>query len=180
MFIEIAETSDYKKLIKSGEPTEEQCSEVWEEIIQKNGINSGNHGYSNYLNDAQAYAGMLCEYLFMRSALTKLLHVIDYQLIKDCESIFGYKFALDNSAAYAQSLYTVSRRVDSIATRIKMHQNKMSAQATVSKSGGSSFNEALAVLIDAFKVDFRDDITLAKYNELVKIIRHKNKHGNRT
>jgi hypothetical protein len=179
LFIEIAETSDYRKLIKRGEPTDEQCSEVWEEIVQRNGLNSGNHGYSNYLNDAQTYGGLLSEYLFMRSALTKLLYVIDYQLIKTCESLFGYTFALDSSESYAQSLFSVSRRVDSLATRIKMHQNKMRAQAEVSKSGGSSFNEALAVLIDAFKVDFRDDITLAKYNELVKILKQRNR-GNRT
>jgi len=117
--------------------------------------------------------------LFMRSALTKLLYVIDYQLIKYCEKNFGYRFALTSTEDYAQSLFAVSRRVDSLATRIKMHQNKMQAASTVQQSGKSSFHEAIAVLIDAFKVDFRDDITLAKYNELVKILKQKHKHGNR-
>jgi len=179
MFIEVAETSDYKKLIKRGEPTEDQCAEAWENIIQRNGQNSGNQGYNNHLNDANTYTALLSEYLFMRSALTKLLYVIDYQLIKYCEKNFGYRFALTSTEDYAQSLFAVSRRVDSLATRIKMHQNKMQAASTVQQSGKSSFHEAIAVLIDAFKVDFRDDITLAKYNELVKILKQRHKHGNR-
>lgn len=169
IFIDIAQTSEYTKLVKQGIAGDDECAEAWEAIVKKNADVTGNLGYSGYFNDAMAYADMLSEYLFMRAALTKLLYVIDYPLIQMVRDK-GYVIDLDNSQKYADSLYATSRRVDNIATRIKMHYNRM-ALNTVGKTEGGGFDEAMSNLNLALGFVETDNITLARYNEYCKMIK---------
>jgi len=175
LFIEIAESGDYRRLVLSGNPTDDQCLEAWEKIVEENGRHCGNNGYSNYLEDVRYYATMLWEYLFMRSAMTKLIYVKDYSLIVQIREL-GYDFKMET---YMDSIYSISRKVDAITTRIKMHQNKMALYATVDQRG-NSFAETIVNLNMNLGWEVSDDITLAKYNEYCKTLKRNNKHGNRT
>jgi hypothetical protein len=177
IFIDVAQTSEYVKVVKNGQATAEQCMEAWEAIVKRNADVTGNMGYNGYLNETFVYADMLSEYLFMRAALTKLLYVIDYPLIQEVRDK-GYSIDLGEqddtaqarSQKYADSLYATSRQVDNIATRIKMHYNKM-ALNTVDKSEGGGFDETIANLNMAIGFVETDNITLARYNEYCKMIK---------
>lgn len=164
----MAETGDYRKLVKKEPATDEACMEAWEDIVKKNGENTGNNSYSSYFSDAVQYGQLLSEYLFMRAALTKLLYVIDFDLIQKVRDL-SYTINLENSQRYADSLYATSRQVDNLATRIKMQYNRM-ALNTVDKTGGG-FDEAIVNLNMALGMEVNDNITLARYNEYCKIIK---------
>lgn len=169
LFIDVAETSGYQKLVRTGLATDDECMEAWENIVRENSEKTGSNSYSSYFNDTVQYSQLLSEYLFMRAALTKLLYVIDFDLIQKVRE-FGYMINLSNSQAYADSLYATSRRVDNLATRIKMQYNRM-ALNTVDKSEGGGFDETIANLNMAIGFVETDNITLARYNEYCKTLK---------
>lgn len=145
--------------------------EAWEAIVKRNSESAGNNSYSTYFEDTVQYSRLLGEYLFMRAALTKLLYMIDFELIKQVRD-FGYVIELDSTQKYADSLYATSRRVDNLATRIRMQYNRM-ALNTVDKSGGG-FDEAIVNLNLALGMEVNDNITLARYNEYCKLVKKRN------
>jgi hypothetical protein len=190
LFLEIVASHDYKRILKSGEASDDQCQEMWETIVQQHNYHNGNQEFFNYISHLRAYKDLLERYNTVKSSLMVLLFTIDTPTIEFLNKS-GYRIETKTQELFEESLRKAFIKSDNINSKLKQKFNQIQnfneglvskKENEVGKSTG--FEEKLAEL--SFEVGFSVDetITLARYNEYVKIINKRNgtgkkRHNNR-
>jgi len=96
LYLEIAASNDYKRLVISGKATDQERLQAWERIIQKNYEVNGGFDYLNYKDTLQAYGRLVAEYNLIRCYLIKLVFLVDNDYIAFLGER-GYKIKTANS-----------------------------------------------------------------------------------
>lgn len=137
------------------------------------------------------YGQLMAEYNITKASILKLIvinlevgivfiegnkvFVRDDELIEELKSN-GYKIDITDALKYAESLNNALRRCDNLISRLKMKSNEINKMMS-DRDGGSeqpTFDSIMAFLYSQFP-HVPEDITLSRYNELVKILKERNK-----
>lgn len=174
LYLEIAASLDFKRLILKGKAKESELMEAWELIIRKNYEVNGGFDYINYCDLIDGYNSLLSDYNYVRATLIQLMFVVDDNYIEELRNK-GYKIDTSDSIKYAESIAAALRRSENLITRLKMKSNEISEM--IGRDGGSSpasFEEIMAGLSLALKFAVPEDIKLSRFNEYKKIITERN------
>ena len=171
----ITATGNFRLLIKSGIATASACLFQWEKIIQDNEKARGNQEYTAFLKLYKAYNRLLNEFNAVKSHLLILCYMIDYEAVRYCRSK-GYAISLDNSAAYADSIAKAMRKSDNLITKLTLKKNEL-LKMQRGEGGGKmqSFESLMANMSFELGYTLPDNITLARFNEYVKIMERQHK-----
>jgi hypothetical protein len=156
--------------------------EVWEEIVRKNCIANGVHEYTNYISALRSHALLVNDYISIKAHLIKLSYVVDEQSIEYLKAK-GYVVDKSSTEAYTTSLVSALKKRENLMTRINMKKKELERIALQHKSGDGDrgIEEILATVSFQIGFSLSDDITLARFNEYVKIIKvqqtESQKHG---
>lgn len=183
MFFEIVETSEFKKLLKSGEATEDECHEKWELLVQKHNYFNGNQEYSNYISHLRGYRDLLQRYNTIKSSLSVLLFTIDTPVIQYLKSE-GYVIDLTNQEKFERSLELAFNKSDNLNSKIKSKFNQiqnfndnLQTKREEQNENKTTLEQKLASLSFELGFPVAEDIKLARYNEYIKIINKRNGSG---
>ncbi len=183
---------DFKRLIVSGEASDIDCAKQWDLIVQKNNQANGGYDYLNYIDLMQGYGRFMADYNFVRASLLELIRlnlevgivfmegneifVQDEDIISDLKKR-GYKIDTTDANTFCESINNAMHRVEHLITRMKMKANEINAMVS-EKNGGSqetvTFDSIMAFLYSQFP-NVPEDITLSRYNEMIKVLKLKHK-----
>lgn len=172
LYLEIAGSNEYQRLVISGKATDHECLQAWERIIQKNYEVNGGFDYLNYKDTLQAYGRLVAEYNLIRCYLIKLVFMVDNDYIAFL-SERGYKIKTTNSIEYAESINACLIRSENLITRITMKANELKEYIKESSGEVTTFEGIMAGLSMALGFEVKDDITLLRFNEYKKLINKK-------
>lgn len=178
LYVEITDSGNIESLCYKGLPNKEKCAEIWEDIVKKSAEINGNFEFDNYFEAYQNYSIALSDYLFIRACLLKFwfkgLYKKDLPLIEKLKAR-GFVIDLTEREKYKVSLIKATKKVRSLITKIL---NKKSEFEEFNKKGEkkekekTSFDSIMAALTFQWPgTGITDDITLARYNECVKILK---------
>ena len=186
--MEIIKDGEVKKLIVSGEATEQVCAEQWENIVRKNYETNGGYDYLNYVDIMSEYGFLIAEYISVKTKLLKLItlnleigivfmggnetFVQDEQIIAELKDE-GYRIDTSSADKYAETISIGLRRVDNLLNRMKMKSDELDEMVS-DQDQEVSFDSIMAFLYSQFP-HVPEDVTLSRYNELVKIVKQRNK-----
>lgn len=178
MFIDIADTGDYGKLIVEGSAATDETFEAWEKIIEESSKVNGNNGYRSYFDNIKHYNKLLRDFNLIKSALSILYFEVDTDLINFLKTK-GYNINTSGRMAYENSLNASMLKSNNLITRIEMRYKEIIKATEQSKGSNqsASFESMMANLNYSLNLVETDNITLARYNEYMKIIRLKNKES---
>lgn len=173
LFLQIAETGCYELLAKTPQPIDD-CYQHWESIVEKQNELSGSREFRNILDHRKAYNRLLNEYNWIKAALIVLCFTVDIDRIKELRKR-GYNIKVSSQDDYVQSINANFRKVESLVTRINMKYKQIEMlQKTSEAVKTPTFEQLMAGLIfNKYPVD--DNITLARYIELKKLIEEQNR-----
>ncbi len=175
LYYDIIEKNNVEALQLSGRTNIERCTEEWERIVAKNAKENNNREYEIFLTANKEYAAFAGEHVIVHAMLIKLAYIVDKDAIAYLKKK-GYKIVMTKGDdAYAQSLIDAQAKAKGIVTKLRMKRNEI---ASFNKEDGpkrpvGNFQTAMANLIANLKTDVRDDITLARYNEYIKILKQR-------
>ncbi len=174
LYLEIAASLDFKRLVINGKARESELVEAWEFIIRKNYEVNGGFDYINYCDLIDGYNSLLSDYNYVRATLIQLMFVVDDNYIEELRNK-GYRIDTTDSLKYAESISNALRRSENLITRMKMKSNEISDM--IGRDGGSkgaTFEEIMAGLSLALKFAVPEDIKLSRFNEYKKMISERN------
>lgn len=174
VYLEIAENLDLSLLILSGEPSEEQLQTTWKDIIVSSTRANGNMEYDYQLNMVISYRNLLKEYNTIRAVLTKLMFVIDDELISILTKK-RYKIDTSYSSKYWESLTASWKRCDNMSTRlgIMMSQIKAEFKEKNNSSQHETMEEVLGSISYGIGFNVEDNVTLARFNKYKHLLKKK-------
>jgi len=177
------------KLIVTGKASIDDCSKQWDAIIQKNYETNGGYEYMNYVDLMKEYGYLMYEYNFVKCCLLKLITLNqevgivfmpgEQNFVQDDEIIaelldHGYKINTTGANAFCQSINSALIRVDGLANRMKLKAAEIIEMMDGSEKEPASFDSIMAFLSSQFP-HVPEDITLSRYNEMIKVLKKKNK-----
>lgn len=153
--------------------------EAWEEIVRRNCIANEIHEYKNYLDALKSHALLVNQYITDKAHINKLIlpvfgsGKIDMSSIEYLKSK-GYVIDTSSKENYVSSLKVALSKRENLMTRINMKKKEIEKIALQQKANGEekSLEQILAALSFQLGFPVTDDITLARYNEYNKIVRH--------
>lgn len=155
----------------------EKCADKWEEIVVANARANNTFEYDNYLDKHKTYALLIHEYVTVKAMLTKLTFSVDMDAINWLNKR-GYKIVIskgpDRNKLYEDSLMAAIRKSDNLVTKTTMKANELK-QFQTHHGQIESFEQIMANIIFHSKMNLPDDITLARYNAIKKLINQQNK-----
>lgn len=167
-FVEIIDTGDVRKLLKSGTATNEECSAAWDAIVAENDRVAGGYKYLNYLNLVKDYARLFSQYLGVKATLTALQFRVDDADINWLKS-FGYVIDTGSSNSYVESIQRADQKSKNLLNRMSLKLNELNVDRVKGVSTPSSFDFIMANISESLGREISDEITLARYNEYCKI-----------
>lgn len=151
----------------------EKCVDAWELIVDKNSKANNSFDYINYIEKYRSYSLLLNEYITVKAMLTKLAFSIDVDIIAWLNKK-GYKISItEGNSKYEECLVNAIRKSDNLVTKTVMKANELRALQDKRGNTNGSFESVIADLIFSLGFEVKDDITLARYNELKKLIKRK-------
>jgi len=183
LFLEIAETSDYKKLLISGEASAEDCAEQYEKIVEQHNYHNGNHDHLNYLSHLKSYRDLLLKFNTVRECILYLTRAIDHDIIAWLKTQ-GYPIDISCQSKFEKTFAAALNKSNNINSKLKQKWNQIQnfnqalmerQQAYNGAAGG--IEERLATLSFNLGFSVDENITLARYNEYVKIINKQHGSG---
>jgi hypothetical protein len=186
LFLDIAQTNDYKKILVSGDASVDVCEEHWEKIVEQHNYHSGNYDHLNYLSHVLAYLNLFRKYNTVRENLTLLLLVIDMPAIEYLRKE-GYSIVMNKGQeAYEKSIAAAFNKSNNLNSKLKQKMNQIntfnealiaSRRAFNQNEEGTGFEERIATISYHLHFAIDQDITLALYNQYVKKINKENSNG---
>lgn len=175
LFIEVAESADYMRLVMEGECSIDECFEQWEKLIQENSRINGNAEYRSYYDNLKHYNKLLADFNVIKATITILYFEIDNEMIEYLNAK-GYKISTKSSVDYANSLNAAMNKSNNLITKIEMRYKAIVRASEQSKGSNRqiTFEVLMANLTIALGFTVDDSLTLARYNEYNKIIKKKN------
>lgn len=173
MYIEVAGSGDFKRLIKQGKATDSECLEAWESIVKKQEKENGVNTYGSFLQLLKGYASLLNDHTVIRACLLHLMFApVDWEVMQTLNSK-GYSIEVDERGrAEYKSLQAGLRRCENLITKATMKHKELERMFQGREKGeAQSFESIMAALNFAWPNTVPDDITLKKYNEYQKILK---------
>lgn len=175
-FFEICETKNLELLVVEGEFTQDELVEMWDSILETNAEVTNGADYGIYVDSLRKLNLALAEYNMVYGMLTVLSFQIDDEYLAFLKKK-GYRIDTSKASTYAQTLTESFHRARLIVTKIKMAHNKL-----VKEYGGEEqdievapFEYAVSTMSVAVGYHVPDDVTLARFNEMKKVLKLKNK-----
>lgn len=170
-YFEIANNGDFSLLIVQGNPNIDVLVDCWEEIVKKNDKEVGSNKYEKIFKTQKIITKLHYNYLYIRTCLLKLYIEPDDSLIKELKKE-GYIIDKDN---YYDSIIAALNKSNHLITKITSKKNEIQdAKNIESKKPPVTFDRMIAELsVRLSPTIISDDITLARYNEYVKIAKMK-------
>lgn len=167
VYFDIIESRNVLKVCKSGIPDLEKAAEAWEDLIRQNSEANGSFEYENYLTNVKTYGLLINEYLWIKGALSKLLFKVDKELIEELKRK-GYKVSI-NPLEYTESLIMCFRKVENLLTKTQSKAKEI--EGMKGEPNKESFDSIMANLSYHWPGHLPEDITLARFNECIKILK---------
>ena len=174
-YVEIANTGDLSRLQISGNIDLNICAEKWESIVSENSRANGSNDYSIYLDKTKAHAAIVCEHMLIKAMLIRISIEYNPEIARELTKR-GYKISPDDK--YESSLIDAIRRSDNLITKAKVKENEIKSFNSKTQDR-QSFEEIMANLTFAIKMNLSDDITLARYNSLKKLAKKQHEANNK-
>lgn len=180
VFMQIAESKDLNLLTIEGKPDAETLIESWEQIVKRNSEVNNSLEYARVVGGIRSYTKLILEYNLLKSAsLALAIRDKDVGLSDRQKEILqylrskGHKVDTTSNEAYEESLVLLSKKADAITTRLRMKENELLIMVN-DKGERSNFEETMATLCANLGFTVPDSVTLARYNEYMKVIKKKN------
>ncbi len=176
LYIEIAQTGKFRKLLRSGTFDHEECLTRWELIVKEHQEMTGNTQYNELFYLQQGYHQLLAQHAIVRALLLTMRLDPDEATFNELNKR-GYRLILTTRPAYLMSYKIAEARCKNIVTKATMKLKELErAQEVTEKVKGKSFDAIMVELNMAIAPDHAsDDISLSRYNEYVRLIKERNK-----
>lgn len=176
-YLEIVYTGEFRKLIKSGNVSDQQCLTAWEELVKRQGKASGTNQYSSYIQLLKGYAKLVNDHTVIRACLVYLMFApIRWDIIETLK-LYNYPVEIKEGQIVVESLKAKLRAVENLITKAEMKRKEIERlfKNTDDKKEKKGFEEILAGLNFALGFNVDENITLARYNEYQKILKARQK-----
>lgn len=176
VFIAIANSGDYNKLVKRGSYDSDSCFDQWEKLLLIHNQRNNSLSFSNYITLYKSQVYLTQKFNYIKACLLRLS-------IKPCKKVIellkdeGYKIKTTSIVEYKASLDAAAKKSDNILTKIESKNKELIRVTKSSDSKPTDFYDLLANLSFQLKFQVDKNITLAEYNSLIKTI---NKNGSRS
>lgn len=173
LYIDLTGTGNFSQLIKSGQASDQECLNAWEQIVRKQEKVTGSNQYNSVLQLLKGYASLMNDHTVIRACLVYLKNgPIDWEIIKLLKSK-GYSIDTTNRATVLESVRTSLQRNENLVTKATMKKKELERmfQTKAEASERRGFEEILANLNFALGFTVDENITLARYNEYQKILK---------
>lgn len=177
LYVEVARNGEFKRLIKAGRATNEQCLAAWEEIVKRQEKETGSHHYTAFLQLIKGYAAHLSDHTLIRACLIHLMIApIDWEVLQTLRSK-GYNIDTSTQEKKIESIQAGLRRCENLVTKATMKKKELERMFESKGKGNEQggFEQILANLNFALGFNVDESITLARYNEYQKILKAKQK-----
>lgn len=193
MYLEVARSGDFKKLIKSGSADDAKCLEAWEDIVRRQEKETGtnqynsllalNKGYLTYLNDhTNIRASLILVWLSNRQEIDSRTGELIWVNCFDWDTLLylknkGYAVDTTNYESVIESIKINLHRCENLITRAVSKRKELEKllKGKEESGGVKGFEEVLAHLNFSLGFNVDENITLARYNEYQKILRARQK-----
>lgn len=182
LYVDISANGGFERLIISGRATLEKCVERWEEIVRMNSEESRSNQYQSYFSLNQGYANLMARHLnvkllLMRCQITGSNDNGFNETIDELKHL-GYKIDISSTEKYAESIASCMNNSNILVTKINQKQVEINDYLKRVNGKGKKadvFVDLLANLEEALggNRSLPDDITLSKYNSLLRIAKAK-------
>lgn len=171
--MEIANTENYELLQTNGSYDKESTLTKWEQLISENSKHNNNAGYDEYLTKDKQYKSLINDYTTIKAALIKLSICADEPLRLWLWKL-GYKVTFVPYEKYSVSLGAALKRLENLVSKILMVGNEISSiNKERSNTQVITFDDLMANLVDRAGYSLPDNITLARFNSINKVLSKK-------
>lgn len=167
VFFAVAETGNLNLLVKSGKPPKDLI-ELWEAILTEYGKLDGNLLLNDSLEKQKQMVSYAATYVEVTGMLLSLKHFRYREDYITRLSELGYHI---DETQYIPDVERNQRTVKNIASRMLMLQKEISSLKE--EGSKSSFDDAISYLAANLGSWVPDDITVARYISLKKVIKEK-------
>lgn len=179
LYIDIAKTGEFTKLVKIGKSGNDECLEAWEEIVKKHQTESGSQQYNAFFRLSKGYLMHLNDHATIRACLILVgLNnlFLDWEYLKIL-SDKGYKIDTSTPEKVLESVTLNLHRCENLITKAITKKNEIDLMLKQRESSGDgpTFEQMLANLNYALGFNVNEDLTLSRYNEYQKILKAKQK-----
>lgn len=168
--MDIADSRNLNLLVIEGKADGKTLIETWERIIARNSEANSSMEYGNYVSKLRQLTKMLQEYTMLKAAVV-VLYLKPDRLVVEYLNKKGYRVKTDSAEGYYKSLEVLMSKHNALSTRIQIKQNEIAAIQSQEEKTQTGFDNVMAYLWTEIGPTVPDDITLARYNELKKIIK---------
>lgn len=181
LYIEVARTGDFTKLIKSGKCGDDECLLAWEQIVKKQEKITGSNQYNSVLQLMKGYASLLNDHSVIRACLIHIMNgamlnadalPLDWEVLQVLKSK-GYTIRTSQRSETLEDIKNGLRRNENLITKATMNKKaleKMFKDRQDKQEEQKGFEEILANLNFALGFNVDENITLSRYNEYQKIL----------
>jgi hypothetical protein len=184
LYLEIANSNDYQKLVISGKAKDDKCDEVWEAIIAENSKHTRTKTYDRYLDKFKNISSLKARFVTERAILEKLSLGVDFRNIKDKNDLFigadldlikemrerGYIISTVSEDQYRYTLLNAWAKHKNILTKIEMAEKALIRWAQENEGKAATYEDIVSQLrFDLKPIVISNEITLAEYNALNNI-----------
>ncbi len=179
MFIDIANTRDYKKVLIKGFATLEQCEMAFEKIVEQNATANQDNTYRRYSQSLISYNKLLSELNVVKAYLIQLLFQVDTDVIRWLKGK-NYIISTANSKEYELTIYANLRKSENLVTRLQMKVKEitnMLESHTSDQTSPTTIGSLIASVSAELGFALDENLTLAEFNEYKRIIKSRNRDG---
>lgn len=191
MYIDIANSGDVSKLVKSGQIDTEKCLEAWEELIKRQEKEIGSNHLSSYISLLKAYLIYANDHEVIRATLILIYHINRQEIAKDGELVWvnlidwkyiiwlkskGHVIDMTSFESMTQSVNAALHKNENLITKAVSKRKEL--EKMLEGKGDSKpleFVDVMAQLNFAWPNPVSDDISLAGYNSYQKILKARQK-----
>ena len=179
LYIGIARTGDFEKIVRSGKASIDKCIEAYEELVKRQQKESGNNQYDALLRLNKGYLITLNDYTTIRACLI-LVSInylyVDWEYIKFLKSK-GINIDLSTPERILETVKHALHKNEVLITKAVTKRKELEKIVSQSESNneGPGFEQLIANLNYGLGFNVNEDITLVRYNEYQKILKAKTK-----
>lgn len=173
LYLDIASTQEYRKLLIKGFASDDECFEAWEGILKSSSKITGDLTYTNYFSLTKSYALLVAKYNIVKACLLKVSMVVDRVTVQYLSTL-GYQIDMSSTLAYATTIDNAIRNSNNLITKIATKQKQL--EKYLDKQGETATIGKIVALTNA-ALNYRAidvDVLLCEYNEYKEIIKKQN------
>jgi|SRR5690242_19183927 len=178
LYIEIAKTGDFLKLVKEGEVSPETCLEAWETLIKRQEKETGTNQYNAFFQLLKGYSILMNDHTTIRATLIIVALTRHYTVWDEVKEHYeylnrkGYKIDTSSPEAIMDSVTAGLHKCENLVTKAVMKEKELQRMFEARGEGRSQgFEEVMAHLNFALGFTVPDTIKLSAYNEYQKILK---------